>query len=127
MTLAKPRTWCKHRDLRPIPMPPQLTAREPTPGSATQWQYRPLERTGRGGSASVWLARGVSGGRIALKVGHDAGECERFAGEATRLALAVSPALPTLHEVGLVPASLCASLGVEVGAPYLALEWVEGA
>ncbi|HWO09257.1 MAG TPA: sigma 54-interacting transcriptional regulator [Polyangiaceae bacterium] len=101
-------------------MPPELTD---TRGA--EWRYRPLERVGRGGSASVWLARDGTGSRLALKVGHGAGERGRFAGEALRLALAVSPALPSLYDVGLVPATPGSPLGA--GAPYLALEWVEGA
>jgi serine/threonine-protein kinase PknK len=90
------------------------------------WRYRPLERVGRGGSASVWLARDTHGARVALKVGHGPAERARFAGEATRLALAMSPALPALFEVGLVPPGMSSMLGVPQGAPYLALEWVEG-
>src|SRR5690606_14115328 len=58
--------------------------------------------------------------------GHSGAERVRFAGEATRLTLAVSPALPSLFEVGLVPAAACHSLEVAVGAPFLALEWMEG-
>jgi serine/threonine-protein kinase PknK len=102
-------------------MPPELTV-----GLGSEWRYRPLERAGRGGSASVWLARDGSGARVALKVGHSGAERARFASEATRLALALSPALPALLEVGLVPAAACQFFGVAVGAPFLALEWVDG-
>src|SRR5688572_11196078 len=91
------------------------------------WPYRPLERAGRGGSATVWLARNATGQRVALKVGHGASERLRFADEAMRLTLAVSPALPALIDIGLVPAAACAALGVSPDAPYLALEWVDGA
>jgi serine/threonine-protein kinase PknK len=102
-------------------MPPELTV-----GLGSEWRYRPLERAGHGGSASVWLARDGSGARVALKVGHSGAERARFASEATRLTLALSPALPTLLEVGLVPAAACQFFGVAVGAPFLALEWVDG-
>jgi serine/threonine-protein kinase PknK len=102
-------------------MPPELTA-----GLGGEWRYKPLERVGRGGSGSVWLARDASGARVALKVGHGASERARFAGEASRLALALSPALPALIEVGLVPVGIQSTLGSSPGAPYLALEWVEG-
>jgi transcriptional regulator with GAF, ATPase, and Fis domain len=102
-------------------MPPELTA------SAADWPYQLIERAGRGGSASVWFGRDGAGARVALKVGHGPAERMRFASEATRLTLAVSPALPALLGVGLVPASACSLLGVELGAPYLALEWIEGA
>ena len=64
---------------------------------------------------------------MALKIGHSGAERARFASEATRLALALSPALPTLFEVGLVPAAACQFFGVAVGAPFLALEWIDGA
>jgi serine/threonine-protein kinase PknK len=103
-------------------MPPELT-----PGPGDEWRYKPIERIGRGGSGSVWLARDAAGARVALKIGHGGTERERFAGEATRLALAMSPALPVLFEVGLVPAGACAFFGVPHGAPFLALEWLDGA
>src|SRR5690606_36248599 len=101
-------------------MPPELTV-----GLETEWGYRPLQRAGRGASASVWLARGARGQPVALKVGHSGAERARFASEATRLALAVSPALPALLELGLVPPAACPFFGVAVGAPFLALEWIE--
>jgi serine/threonine-protein kinase PknK len=95
-------------------------------GAVAGWPYQPLERAGRGGSATVWLARDHAGNRVALKVGHGAAERSRFAEEAMRLTLAISPALPTLLDVGLVPAAACAALGVSPDAPFLALEWVDG-
>src|SRR5690606_2164369 len=105
MVLAGRQIRCNHRHLRLGPMPPEVTV-----SLATGWQYQPLERLGRGGSSSVWLARDASGERVALKIGHSGAERVRFAGEATRLTLAVSPALPSLFEVGLVPAAACHSL-----------------
>lgn len=101
-------------------MPPQLTV------AAPEWTYELIERAGQGASARVWRARGASGQTFALKIGHGAGERRRFAGEATRLCLVGSPALPTLFDVGLVPASVRQELELERGAPYLALEWVSG-
>jgi transcriptional regulator with GAF, ATPase, and Fis domain/tetratricopeptide (TPR) repeat protein len=94
--------------------------------SVAVWPYRVLERAGRGGSATVWLAHDERGSRLALKVGHEPTERARFAEEAMRLTLAVSPALPALLDIGLVPASACAALGVCPDAPFLALEWVDG-
>jgi serine/threonine-protein kinase PknK len=102
-------------------MPPELT-----PGPGEEWRYKPLERVGRGSSGSVWSARDGAGARVALKIGHAGTERGRFASEATRLALAMSPALPALFEVGLVPAGACAFFGVPHGAPFLALEWLDG-
>jgi serine/threonine-protein kinase PknK len=108
-------------------MPPELTSGAAAEwGSGSEWGYRPLERVGRGGSGSVWLARDGRGARVALKVAHDGSERSRFASEATRLALALSPALPALFEIGFVPTFMCSLLGAPPGAPYLALEWVDG-
>jgi transcriptional regulator with GAF, ATPase, and Fis domain len=68
----------------------------------------------------------MAGERVALKVGHAAAERERFASEAVRLVLAASPALPALRGAGLLPAAVGASCDAGHGAPYLALEWIEG-
>jgi len=99
---------------------------EVTTPRLAEWPYRLQERVGRGGSASVWLARDAAGQRVALKVGHGSAERELFASEAVRLVLAVSPALPALRGAGLMPAALGASCDAGSGAPFLALEWVEG-
>ncbi len=122
MTLAGFKIWCNHRYLRSRSMPPELTAR-----AHEHWTYRLVRQVGKGASGSVWCARDASGGTLALKVGHGMGERARFASEATRLMLAGSPALPALLEVGLLPGALSGQLGFPSGAPYLALEWLEGA
>ncbi len=103
-------------------MPPELT-----PQPVEEWTYRLLRKVGKGASGSVWCARHASGAPVALKIGHSAAERARFAREATSLMLAGSPSLPTLLEVGLLPAAGRADLELPLGVPFLALEWLEGA
>jgi transcriptional regulator with GAF, ATPase, and Fis domain/serine/threonine protein kinase/tetratricopeptide (TPR) repeat protein len=118
--LADCQNWCNLSDLYRRPMPPELTT-EPV----AHWPYQLLHQVGKGTSASVWRAQSRLG-PVALKLGHDASERARFAGEATRLILAASPALPSLLGVGWLPNAVRLALALPEGIPYLALEWLPG-
>jgi transcriptional regulator with GAF, ATPase, and Fis domain len=79
--------------------------------------FRLLQRAGSGGSADVWKAQDTrSGATVALKVARSAEGAAALAREAMHAALALSPRLPELCDVGHLPD----------GRAFLALRWVEG-
>jgi len=85
---------------------------------------RPL---GSGATSTVWLVRDGPE-RYALKLGRSRGLRPRFVEEGARLAWVGSEALAALFDAGLMgdPVRLPDGSAVEVGAPYLLLEYVEG-
>ncbi len=87
------------------------------------WRYTPVRRTGTGATGAVWEALRDDGLRVALKVGGSAATRGRLADEAERLLFVDSPYVVRVLDAGRVPP------GVEAlarGAPFLALEWLEG-
>ncbi|MCC6551940.1 MAG: hypothetical protein IT372_02815, partial [Polyangiaceae bacterium] len=97
-------------------------------------RFELLECAGSGGSAEVWRAMDRARGcAVALKLERDAAARAALAREAEHAALALSPRLPELVDVGW----LCVrgrSAYVEGGArlpgeharAFVALRWVEG-
>src|SRR5438132_13680866 len=83
------------------------------------WRFTGTKRVGRGATAEVWRARDAESGRdVALKVGRE--DCAAIlAAEAERLVWVVSPELPELLDVKLIPPD--AKHGLAEGAPYLAV------
>ncbi|MEO7331503.1 MAG: protein kinase, partial [Minicystis sp.] len=99
--------------------------------------YTLLGRAGSGGSADVHRARRNSDGAlVALKIAHGPGGSPPLAREALHAALALSPRLPELLDLGwgfvdrdardaFTP---CAPHSARLDArPFLALRWIEGA
>jgi serine/threonine protein kinase len=79
--------------------------------------FRVVSRAGSGGSAEVWKATDTrSGATVALKIAHSAETAAALAREAMHAALALSPRLPELLDVGRLPD----------GRAFLALRWIEG-
>jgi transcriptional regulator with GAF, ATPase, and Fis domain len=79
-------------------------------------RFQILQRAGRGGSAEVWKARdSADGSLVALKIARGVVEQRVLAAEARHAALAVSPLLPELVDLGVLD-----------GACFLALRWAEG-
>ena len=85
-------------------------------------RFQRLERAGAGGSSEVWRAvDGVSGATVALKIAHaDAVSRGALAREASYAALALSPRLPELVDVGWLAEP-------DGRRAFLALRWEEGA
>jgi transcriptional regulator with GAF, ATPase, and Fis domain len=88
-------------------------------------------RAGEGGSAEVWLAHDlVRGGEVALKLARDEQGRAALAREAAHAALAASPRLPELVEVGWarIDAGTAFQVDAQPGArAFIALRWVDGA
>ena len=82
---------------------------------------------GSGATSTVWLVR-QGAARYALKLGRSRALRPRFADEAARLAWIGSEALAAVLDAGLLrePLRLPDGSAVEVGAPCLLLEYVEG-
>ena len=90
--------------------------------------WRLIRELGRGGMASVWLARPAAGEfqrEVALKLPHSLGRhparpqahlAERFRRERDVLARLSHPGIARLFDAGVTPE----------GLPWLALEWVDG-
>ena len=84
--------------------------------------YRLLQRIGRGGSSTVYLADQQGEGftrRVALKIvdrGPDSSLARRFRAEQRILATLEHPGIARLYDAGIAPS----------GRPYLAMELVEG-
>ncbi|MET0594772.1 MAG: protein kinase, partial [Polyangiaceae bacterium] len=106
------------------------------PGSpdakSAQPRFEMLERAGRGSFAEVWKARdAASGALVALKVAHDETARAMLAREAAHAALALSPFLPELVDVGSIRiegSSVFMSEGAGASGPCaMALVWTEGA
>jgi len=100
---------------------------EPSPSSSLEGQrishYRILNRIGRGGMGTVWLAERCDGRferKVAIKFIHlarlDPASVERFKREGAILGKLAHPLIAELMDAGLTPA----------GEPYLVLEYVEG-
>src|SRR4051812_27622327 len=89
---------------------------------ADGWRFEPLRRVGGGATSEVWRARDrTTGQEAALKIGlaDDAGPL--LASEAERLAWLMSPELPRLLDLGIVPPGMPGA-----GRPFLALSWIAG-
>ncbi len=83
--------------------------------------WRLIRELGRGGMASVWLARPAAGEfqrEVALKLPHSPAPqlAERFRRERDVLARLNHPGIARLFDAGVTPE----------GLPWLALEWVDG-
>jgi transcriptional regulator with GAF, ATPase, and Fis domain len=91
--------------MSPPAVPPELTG------------YRILDPAGAGGSAEVFRALDPEGRVVALKIARTPALDAALAGEAMHAALALSPRLPELRDVGRLPD----------GRACLALRWIEGA
>ena len=105
-------------------------------------RFELLERAGAGGSAEVWRARDHGRGSVvALKIERSAGAREALAREAMHAALALSPRLPELIDVGWIwlrgrAAHVTGAPRRGAGEPdaipgggrraFVALRWVEG-
>ncbi|WP_437310461.1 sigma 54-interacting transcriptional regulator [Sorangium sp. So ce388] len=103
-------------------------------------RFRLLELAGSGGSAEVWKAADQErGGVVALKIERrDRGASREqraavrraLAREALHAALALSPRLPELVDVGLLPARAGATRAEgaegEEGRAFVAMRWMEG-
>ncbi|WP_437839665.1 sigma 54-interacting transcriptional regulator [Sorangium sp. So ce1153] len=103
-------------------------------------RFRLLELAGSGGSAEVWKAADQErGGVVALKIERrDRGASREqraavrraLAREALHAALALSPRLPELVDVGLLPARAGAARAEgapgEEGRAFVAMRWMEG-
>ncbi len=104
------------------------------PELATTWRFSPIDRAGKGATSEVWRALDRETGlTVALKVGTTAESARIFADEAERQALATSPLIPELVDVGWLPTALGADtdgrlLQVPEGErrPYLASTWIDG-
>jgi transcriptional regulator with GAF, ATPase, and Fis domain len=103
------------------PTPPDLNLGRPDlPPDLNLGRFRLLQRAGSGGSADVWKALDTASGlTVALKVGRSAADAPNLGREAMHAALALSPRLPELLDVGRLPAP--------DGRPFLSLRWIEGA
>ena len=97
--------------------------------------FRLLRQAGSGGFGSVWQAVTESGRIVALKWAHDAAGAQALAKEAEVAALALSPRLPELVDVGwaLVPPVVASGsfVGTTSGPtpsarPFVAFTWVDG-
>jgi transcriptional regulator with GAF, ATPase, and Fis domain len=95
--------------------------------------YEILELAGAGGSGLVYRARRRSSGDlVALKLARDGGGSPPLAREATYAALALSPRLPELVDVGWALVTDASARVVDpaesqAAAPFVALRWVPGA
>src|SRR4051812_15987491 len=78
--------------------------------------FRLLRSAGSGGFGNVWQAVSEGGHVVALKWAHDAGGAETLAREAEVAALALSPRLPELFDVGWAVVPTMVAAGVEVRA-----------
>ncbi|MFO0762451.1 MAG: hypothetical protein U0359_38790 [Byssovorax sp.] len=92
-----------------------------------------LDRAGTGASAEVFRARReADGALVALKVGHAPGGSAPLAREALEAALALSPRLPELIDLGFCAVAGGSARRVDPSAsrpdarPFLALRWIEG-
>ena len=86
------------------------------------------QELGSGATSTVWLAR--DGERLfALKLGRGKAQRPRFAEECERLSWVDSPALVAAVAAGILhePIELPGGATLEAGAPFLLLDYVEGA
>jgi transcriptional regulator with GAF, ATPase, and Fis domain len=92
--------------------------------------FRILGRAGSGGSADVFRATGATGSVVALKVARSPDSTGVLAREAFHAALALSPRLPELLDVGWIRVDGEDARVVAPGAPgaraFLALRWAPG-
>src|SRR4051812_21397434 len=99
-----------------------VSAREQPSQLADDWRFEPLRLVGRGATSEVWRARDrVTGQEAALKIGLSDGARAHLAGEAERLAWLMSPELPRLLDLGIVPVGVPGA-----GRPFLAMSWIAG-
>lgn len=99
-------------------------------------RYQLLAKAGTGGSSNVWRAVSArSGAQVALKIARDEQGRAALCREAIHAALALSPRLPELVDVGWLTvtedhalAARAEDRGRDAPAPsaFLALRWVEG-
>ena len=88
-------------------------------------------RIGQGVTSVVWLARHGEA-ELAVKIARSSAHAALLADEASRLLLVDSPALTDLVDAGFIGADWVLPHGqledacVSPGAPYVALEWVDG-
>ncbi|MFT3771924.1 MAG: sigma 54-interacting transcriptional regulator [Minicystis sp.] len=88
------------------------------PSELSVGPFRLLHRAGTGGSAEVWKAIDTrTGAVLALKVARAPEHVASLGREAMHAALALSPRLPELCDVGHLPD----------GRAFLALRWIDGA
>jgi serine/threonine-protein kinase PknK len=96
--------------------------------SSAEPRFEILERAGSGSSGEVWKARDCTrGGLVALKVAQSDDARSWIAREASHAALALSPFLPELIDVGAIRVDGDAVWIEESGASSaIALTWIEG-
>jgi transcriptional regulator with GAF, ATPase, and Fis domain/serine/threonine protein kinase/tetratricopeptide (TPR) repeat protein len=93
-----------------------------------RFRYRLREIVGSGATSQVWLADDATAERsVALKIARSPAHAQRLADEAERLLWIDSPALGALLGAGVLPDAVAARAKAPPGAPYLTLEWVDGA
>jgi transcriptional regulator with GAF, ATPase, and Fis domain len=101
------------------------------PSELSLADFRVLGRAGSGGSADVWRAVSPTGVAVALKVARAADGAAALSREAMHAALALSPRLPELLDVGWLRLAPDAAHLLSSPAPgaraFLALRWVDGA
>ena len=89
-----------------------------------RWRFWPEKRAFEGATSHVWRAVDhETGERVALKVGKADAHRARLADEAERLASVGSPTMATVLGAGRVPHGV---EGLRAGAPYVAMQWVDG-